>query len=180
MWFFIFVVLLTLLNHLAESRIRKKVLGVVSQNSAFGQVETWVNSLRNRYKYEIFAMRHDFYAELVFTEKAIIIFGMFKLGSIKLRRGLMVLATSFEDMPQIDSFWYRLQTGMLYRIDSIVIDGRRVLLECTYTMPPGYWCNRTIQYKFLIPDLRDNDAYKNVLLLHRHFHETRNQFPLTF
>lgn len=171
MGIFFIIAILFLLFHIAELRTRHKILAVIAQKTPIAQVETWVNVLKNRYKYDIFAIRRDFYAELVFTEKAIIIFRMLKLGPIKLRSNVLVLAKNFDDMPRVDSFWYQFQTSMLYRIDSISIDGRRVFLECTYTMPPGRVYNRTILYKFLIPDLRDNDAYKNMLLLHRHLHQ---------
>lgn len=173
MWLLLIFAILILLNHVADLRIRDKILAVIVQKTPIGQVETWVNALHNRYKYDVFARRRDFYAEIVFSEKAIIIFRMLKLGPIKLRGNVMVLAKSFDDIPQINDFWYRMQTGMLYRIDAIVIDGRRVLLECTYTMPSNRVCNRTILHKFVLSDLRDNDAYKNILLLHRHLLERK-------
>lgn len=174
MWLVLFIVLLVLLSHVADLRIQDKVLAVIVQKTPVGQVETWVNTLQNSTKHDIFAHRRDFYAELVFTEKAIIIFRMFKLGPIKLRTSMMVLAKGFDDVPLIDDFWYRMQAAMLYKLDSILIDGRRVLFECTYTMPQGYQFNRFIRLryrKFLISDLRDNDAYKNVLLLNRHLQQ---------
>lgn len=171
MGFFFIVATIFLLFHIAEWRNRHKILAVLNQKTPIGQVETWLNVLKNRYRHDVFAIRRDFYGELIFTEKAIIIFRMMKLGPIKLRSDTLILAKNFDDKPQVDSFWYQFQTGMLYRLDNIEIDGRRVLLECTYTMPPGMLCNRTILYKFLIPDLRDNDAYKNMLLLHRHLRE---------
>ena len=171
MWIILFLLTIFLLSHVADLRIRGKIMLVVNQKTPIGHIETWLNALHNRYKYHIFARRRDFYAELLFTEKAIIIFRMLKLGPIKLRSNVMVLAKSFEDIPQINDFWYRMQTGMLYRIDSIVIDGRRILLECTYIMPSNEVCNRTILHKFVISDLRDNDSYKNVLLLQRHLQE---------
>lgn len=173
MWLLLIFAILILLNHIADLHIRDKILAVIVQKTPIGRVETWVNALHNRYKYDVFARRRDFYAEIVFSEKAIIIFRMLKLGPIKLRGNVMVLAKSFDDIPQINDFWYRMQTGMLYRIDAIVIDGRRVLLECMYTLPSNRVCNRTILHKFVLSDLRDNDAYKNILLLHRNLLERK-------
>ncbi|MBK7897729.1 MAG: hypothetical protein IPJ90_23180 [Anaerolineaceae bacterium] len=177
MWLFFIILLLVLLNHFSDLRLRDKMLAATVQKSPIGQVEMWVNAMFNRYKHDVFSRRRDFYAELVFTEKAIIIFRMLKLGPIKLRSNMLILAKNFDDIPQVDGFWYWLQTGMLYRINSIVIDGRSILLECTLTMPPGSICNRTILHKFLLADLRDNNAYKNVLLLHRHISQ---KMPSTF
>jgi hypothetical protein len=173
MWLIPVFVLLSMLIHMAYLRLRDKILATLVQKSLVAQVETWVNALKNDTKYDIFAQRWDFYAELLFTEKAIIIFRMFKLGPIKLRGNIIVLAKSFDDVPSINDFWYRMHTGMLHRIDSISIDGRRVLVESTHMMPTSYWFNRFIKMryrKFLIADLKDNDAYKNILLLQRHLY----------
>jgi hypothetical protein len=56
-------------------------------------------------------------------------------------------------------------------IDALLLDGRRVMIECSYVSRPTFGFFKCREHKFLFPDLRDNDAYKNVLLLHRYFHQ---------
>jgi hypothetical protein len=172
MWilFTIFLILFAL-NHYGELRIRNKILVEINQETPIGQAELWINATYNRYKLPVFAQRRDFYAEMIFTEQAIFIFRMLKLGPIKLRSNVLTLVKNDEDIPQINDFWYTFQTTMYYKIDSLFIDGRRILIECSYVSPPNQGFIKRYEHKFLIPDLHDNDAYKNVLLLHRYLQQ---------
>lgn len=172
MWILLAILLvLFTLNHYGELRIRDKILAGINQETPIGQAESWVNATYNRYRLLVFAQRRDFYAELIFTQQAIFIFRMLKFGPIKLRSNILTLVKNYEDIPQINDFWYAFQTTMYYKIDSLFIDGRRILIECSYVSPPNRGFIKRYEHKFVIPDLRDNDAYKNVLLLNRHLQQ---------
>jgi hypothetical protein len=174
MWMvFAILLIMLVLNHFEELRIRGKILTEINQNAPIGHIQTWVNAMYNRYRLPVFARRRDFYAELIFTEQAIFILRMLKFGPIKLHSNILTLVKNHEDIPQIADFWYAFQTTMYYKIDSLVIDGRRILIECSYVSPPNQGYIKRYEHKFLISDLRDNDAYKNVLLLNRYLQQKR-------
>lgn len=116
--------------HIAEWRNRHQVLAVINQKTPIGQVELRLNVLKNRYKHNIFAIRRDFYGELIFTEKAIIIFRMLKLGPIKLRSDTLVLAKNFDDKPRVDSLgniYFLQQNGIVRPALAVGLAGGQAL-----------------------------------------------------
>ena len=172
MWIYLSIILVMLtMNHFWMLWVRNKILASIEQPEPIGEVQLWVLATYNQYRLPIFARRRDFYADVIFTEKMIFIFRMLKLGPIKLHNTIYYLVKRTDDLPPIHDFWFLRQTDMFYKIDALLLDGRRVMIECSYISRPTLGFFKCREHKFLFPDLRDNDAYKNVLLLHRHFHQ---------
>lgn len=171
------VIVISSVVHFWLLQVRRLILAEIKQVAPLGKVELWVGATNNgRLRLPIFAQKRYFFAEVIFAERSIFIFKIYKLGPLQLYADIFCLVKQSEDIPRIQDLWFSIKMATYHKINSILIDGNRVVVECSWEARQKRWGMRMKFYesKFLISDLRDSDAHKNLHYLDHYIHQKTN------
>mgnify|MGYP006921589057 CR=1 FL=1 len=155
---------------------RDEIISSIQQSIAIGRTDLFIKTREYDYR-RWWSLSWRFPAEVIFAENGIYIFryiGLFGRTKIFVKYHCLY-ATEQDILPFLKSRVNHF--NFIHHLDLLKVDRRQVTLEFEMNVP---WANmRFRHYCFVLEDVRDNDANRNLMRFQRYRHDILQQQRMT-